>query len=698
MNTQRRPKQKWLALLLVFCLISQSALSIAADFGEVRESIPQNSGLGHSLTGPELSFFLTPQEMLGQYQEAEAHYQTQIQRVLSLPPDQINFENTAKALETASAEYSDKIQPLIFLSQVSPNPQIRETAERIEEKAQNFGNHIDREALYHVLRRCADQKENLDEKDAELLKSSLQSFESGGIGLKPEARERLQAIEERLGQISMEFQKNINENNDFIAVDEEGLKGLPKDYADGLKKDESGKYLVTLKYPDYVPFMQQAENASLRKQLEFKFNNRASEKNVPLLTEALRLRDESAKIQGYPSYPDMALEDRMAEKPENVWKFLNGLLPLLSSRGNAELQELLKIKQKDFPEAKEVYSWEKNYYLAKWHKAQSKIDEGSVKQYFPVNQVVEGTLKTYQKILGIKFSEIQNPDVWHKDVRAFEIRDAQTSQRIGHFYLDLYPRQGKFGHAAAFSLINGRELKNGYQKPVAAMVANLSPPRADRPALLNFDEVETFFHEFGHLMHQTLTKARYASFAGSNVALDFAEAPSQMMENFIWEPEVLNEISGHYQDPSRKLPQEILNEMKKSKKMGEALAYLRQLAQALADMTLHATVPNDANTLFNQIMGWIGLFPPQENTHPVASFGHLLGGYGAGYYAYLWSEVFADDLFSRFKKEGILNPQVGMDYRKKILEKGGERSEMESMKDFLGREPNNEAFLNKILN
>ena len=698
MNIQRQSKKNWFALFLVLCLSFQNAFSIAADFGEIRENIPQNSRIGHSLSGPDLSFFLTPQEMLAQYQEAEDRYQIEIKKVLSVPQDQINFENTAKALEAAAANYSDKIQPLTFLSQVSPNPQIREAAERIEEKAQNFGNNIDHEALYKILRQCANKRENLDEKDSELLKSSLQSFQSGGIGLKPEARERLKVIDERLGQIAMEFQKNINENDDFIAANREELNGLPDDYINGLQKNESGKYLVTLKYPDYVPFMQQAENASLRKKIEFKFNNRASPKNIPLLQEALKLKDESAKIQGYPSYPDMALEDRMAEKPENVWQFLNGLLPLLRSKGDKELEELLKIKQKDFPEAQKVHSWEKSYYLDKWHKSQNKTDEGLIKEYFPVNQVVEGTLKTYQKILGVQFSEIQNPDVWHKDVRAFEIRDAKTNQRIGHFYLDLYPRPGKFGHAAVFPLVNGRETKNAYQEPSAAMVANLSPPRADRPALLNFDEVETFFHEFGHLMHHTLTKARYASFSGMNVALDFVEAPSQMMENFIWEPEVLNEISGHYQDSQRKLPKEILNEMKQSKKLGESLAYLRQLALALADMTLHATIPNDANTLFNQIMGWISLFPPQENTHFAASFGHLLGGYGAGYYAYLWSEVFADDLFSRFKKEGILNPQVGMEYRKKILEQGSERPEMESMKDFLGREPNNEAFLNKILN
>ncbi len=688
--------QKIILSLLLGTLIFQNTASMAANLSD--PEVPASEALtpNHPLTGPELSFFLSPQEMLGQYQEAETRYQTQIQKIISTPQDQINFENTAKALEEASADYSDKIQPLIFLSQVSPNPQIRQAAEQIEEKAQKFGAHVDYEALYKVLSLCAQKKENLDDKDAFLLKNGLETLQSRGVGLPADKREKLTKIEERLGQIAMEFQRNINDSNDFIAVSREELKGLPQDYVNGLQKDANGKHIVTLKYPDYVPFMQQAENSKLRKELEFKYNNRAAEKNIPLLQETLKLRDESAKIKGYPSYAEMALEDRMAEKPENVWNFLNGLLPLLRSKGDAELKELLKIKKKDFPEAQETHSWEKAYYLNKWHQSQNRLDEGSLKEYFPVNQVVEGTLKSYQQILGLRFSEIQNPDVWHKDVRAFEIRDAKTNERIGHFYLDLYPRTGKFGHAAAFPLINGRELKNGYKNPVAAMVANLSPPRSDRPALLNFDEVETFFHEFGHLMHQTLTKARYASFAGSNVALDFVEAPSQMMERFVWEPEVLKNISGHYRDPSKKLPSAFLKQMRQSKKLGQSLAYLRQLAFALADLTVHATVPGDVNTIFNQIMGSIGLFPPQENTHFAASFGHLLGGYGAGYYSYLWSEVFANDMFSRFKKEGVLNPAVGMDYRKKILEQGSERPEMESMKDFLGREPSNKAFNEKL--
>ncbi len=695
MNRNSRAKKIILSLLIA-ALVFQNAALMAANLSESEVPASESLPLNHPLAGPELSFFLSPQEMLGQYQEAETRYQTQIQKIISTPPDQINFENTAKALEEASADYSDKIQPLIFLSQVSPNPQIRQAAEQIEEKAQKFDANVDYEALYNSLSLCAQKQENLDSKDALLLKTSLESLQSRGVGLSADKREKLNKIEERLGQIAMEFQRNINDSADFIAVSRDELKGLPQDYVDGLQKDAHGKYIVTLKYPDYVPFMQQAENSKLRKELEFKYNNRAAEKNIPLLQEALKLRDESAKAQGYPSYAEMALEGRMAEKPENVWNFLNGLLPILRSKGDAELKELLKIKKKDFTEAQEVHSWEKGYYLGKWHQSQNQLDEGSLKEYFPVNQVVEGTLKSYQQILGLRFSEIQNPDVWHKDVRAFEIRDAKTNGRIGHFYLDLYPRPGKFGHAAAFPLINGRELKDGYKNPVAAMVANLSPPRSDRPALLNFDEVETFFHEFGHLMHQTLTKARYASFAGSNVALDFVEAPSQMMEHFVWEPKILKNISGHYRDSSKKLPSPFLKQMKRSKKLGQSLAYLRQLSFALADLAVHATVPSDVNTIFNQIMGWIGLFPPQENTHFAASFGHLLGGYGAGYYSYLWSEVFADDMFSRFKKEGVLNPAVGMDYRKKILEQGSERPEMESMKDFLGREPNNEAFLNKI--
>ena len=301
-------------------------------------------------------------------------------------------------------------------------------------------------------------------------------------------------------------------------------------------------------------------------------------------------------------------------------------------------------------------------------------------------------LSVYQRILGVTFREVKGGPVWHPDVRLFEIVDTKTAKLIGHFYLDLYPRDGKYTHAAAFPLLMGRAVPGGYDQTAAAMVANFPKAIPGKPALLPHAEVETFFHEFGHLMHQTLTKARHMSFSGTSVALDFVEAPSQMLENFAWEPEVLAEISGRW-DTGAKLPETLLNKMTAARRFNEGVQTLQQIAMASADMALHSLVPADPSAEFNRVVAEITGMPQTPGGNSAASFGHLMGGYGAGYYSYLWSLVFAEDIFSAFKSEGPLNPVVGARYRRDILETGSQRTEEESLKAFLGREPSEDAFM-----
>src|SRR5471032_3223296 len=261
--------------------------------------------------------------------------------------------------------------------------------------------------------------------------------------------------------------------------------------------------------------------------------------------------------------------------------------------------------------------------------------------------------------------------------------------------MDLFPREGKYSHAAAFNMVSARQMQDGsYQKPVSAIVANFDKPSADRPSLLNHDEVETIFHEFGHIMHQTLTKAAYGRFSGANVARDFVEAPSQMLENFVWDPVVLSSLSGHYKDHAKKLPKELLDKMLAARNADVALINLRQLLFGIVDMAYHgAHPPSDTTELYSRVSKDVSLIPMTSGTHPEASFGHLMGGYDAGYYGYLWSKVYAQDMFSVFKADGVMSPAVGRRYRTEILEKGSSRDEMDSLKAFLGREPSEDAFL-----
>jgi Zn-dependent oligopeptidase len=330
-------------------------------------------------------------------------------------------------------------------------------------------------------------------------------------------------------------------------------------------------------------------------------------------------------------------------------------------------------------------------------KKRYQVDKEKVRQYFPTDLVVEQMLKIYQEVLGLRFTEIKPADAWHPDVKRYEISDSRTGVRIAQFYMDLYPREGKYKHAAAFTLVQGRELPDGsYRKPSSAIVANFDKPTSERPSLIPHSDVETLFHEFGHIMHQTLTRAQYQRFAGSNVARDFVESPSQMFQQWVWKEEVLDRVSGLASDRTQKLPKELIAKLLAARTADSGLTYLRQNFFATYDMDLHtAEELPDTTALYGKLMKEVSLIPMSAGAMPEASFTHLMG-YDAGYYGYLWSEVYALDGFSRFVKEGLLSEKVGRDYRREVLEKGSSREESASLSAFLGREPNDEAFLRNI--
>jgi thimet oligopeptidase len=283
-------------------------------------------------------------------------------------------------------------------------------------------------------------------------------------------------------------------------------------------------------------------------------------------------------------------------------------------------------------------------------------------------------------------------------VKKYAIREIRSNAVIGYFFTDFIPRAGKYGHAAAFTLISGRSLGDGvYSQPVSAIVANFSPPTADRPSLLTHDEVETLFHEFGHIMHQTLTVAPYAYLSGSSTAQDFVEAPSQMLENWVWNAEQLNKISGHYKNPNRKLPAELVGKMLAAKDFNQGYHYSRQIMLGLTDLKMHmAEGPVDANAVFREVHSDTLLFPPIAGSKFMAGFGHMMGGYDAGYYGYIWSEVFAADMFTRFEAGGLENESLGRLYRDRILGQGAMQEPLELLTQFLGRAPNDQAFLKKL--
>ena len=633
---------------------------------------------------------------------AEAAARVQLEKdlaaLIAIPAGQRTFENTILGYEKAFDKYGDALGMSGFLSYVSTDKKFRDTMTDLQMKISQYMVDVaTRRDVYKAIREYTDTNPQLGPVEAKLVKEMLDGFKHSGMDLNDEDLETFKKLNKEKAEYVIHFDKNIQEYKDPLTVTREQLAGLGEDYIGKLEKTPDGKYLVTLDYPDVIPFMQNAEDEEARKQLEYKYNRRGGAQNVELLEKTLTLRRQIAHLLGYPTHADLKLEDRMAKNPQTVMKFLKNLQKKLKPLGKQEDKQMVAYKnEKSGKHSRTVYPWESAYWSNKYRKEHLQLDSEKIKEYFPSQVVIDGMLSLFGGIFGITFEPVQIP-VWHPDVKTFLIKDTQTGAPVAYFYMDLYPREGKYKHAACFDLVSGEEKPDGtYQLPFVAIVANLNKPSKDTPSLLKHSEVETLFHEFGHVLHNALTKSKYKAFAGTSVSWDFVEAPSQLLERWAWNPQVLKQISRHYKT-GEPLPDELIARMIAAKNFGSGGFYLRQNFFAQYDMTLHtADKTPDSTRLYFDLTKRIRGGALTKNTLPQASFGHIMGGYDAGYYGYLWSEVIAEDFFSEFKKNGIFNPEIGLKFRREILEKGGTEDETKLVENFLGRPVDNTPFLTSI--
>jgi thimet oligopeptidase len=430
--------------------------------------------------------------------------------------------------------------------------------------------------------------------------------------------------------------------------------------------------------------------------------NLARDVNIPLLQKILVLRDDIAHRLGYANYADMATEVRMVKNGKTAIDFMEDLKAGLQPKFDKELAEFraLKIKDTGDPNA-QINSWDWRYYANELKKTKYNVDAEQLRVYFPYQRVLDGMFAIYQRIFGLKFERVEAPYKWIGDLQFYSVSDAKTGEPMGLFYLDMYPREGKYNHFAQFGIIEGKLLPDGkYQRPVCALVCNFPPPQPDKPSLLSHDEVETIFHEFGHAMHTILTRAKYSRFSGTSVPRDFVEAPSQMLENWPWDKKVLDTFAADYRDPKKKIPADILAQLKTARYATYATFYRRQLSFGLMDMALHtqihATNADDVLPLSNKVLGDVSL-PPPPDTAFVAYFGHIIG-YGAGYYGYAWADAIAADMATVFENspDGYFDTTAGMRMRKEIYSVGDSRDINVSIEKFLGRPRSVEPFLKKI--
>ena len=623
-----------------------------------------------------------------------------LKKILDFDHAERTFENTMSDLDNLYNNLNTISSNIYLIAYTHTDSVTRNNALESNTILEQYGNKLQlNDSLYQSVKNYADSEEarNLTGPKAKFVKETVEDFERNGFALSKEDRDKLKAINDEISEIGNEFSKNIASYQDHLIVSEEDMEGLPDDYKES-RFQEDGSYKIDLSYPSYFPFMKYCKSDQARKELYMKFNNRASDTNLEVLQRLLIKRKEMAELLGYNTYAEYRLEDRMAKNPATVWDFETDLTEKVKSKAQKDYQELLEVKKAiaTLEKPAVINTWERGYYNDILLKENYQLDEEKVKEYFSLDDVLSGLFSITQDIFDLEYREVENPSVWYSEVRLFEVfKDGKLK---GRFYLDLHPRENKFGHAACFPMITGKETPQGYQVPTASLVCNFPPPTSEKPALLPHRQVITFFHEFGHVLHHLLTTSDLMSQAGFSVARDFVEAPSQIFENWAWDYDALKLFAKHYKS-GEVLPQELYDKMLASKNVGSGIGTATQIFYGTIDMTLHDKYdPNSSESttdVIRRLQNDILLFPYVEGTHMQAAFGHL-NGYGASYYGYLWSKVYAEDMFSVFEENGVLDKKTGKRYRDIILASGSTQDELELVKQFLGREPNNKAFLKSL--
>jgi len=604
-----------------------------------------------------------------------------------------NFNSSIGFFEKASANFGDQINPITFMGYVSEDKKLRDASSACEEKAGNIFVDIfaDKE-LYKKLKKA----KAITKMQKKLFKKLITQFEQNGMALSDEKLKELKTLQEKLNSLQTTFSQNYNNNNLKAVFTKKELQGISKSTLERFEIAGTDKYFVKTKYTEYIQVMENALREETRKKMLELYNNVAAKDNTILLSEAVEIRKKIAAILNYPTWADYKIESRMAQNATKVNEFLLNLRLKLKSGLEKDLKILLTEKKKINAKAKTVEAWDISFLKNQINKSQFKLDSEKIAEYFPASHVLKEMFSIYSTLFSVKFHEIPFEKTWSKGVKLFEIKNLQNDKLIAYFFLDTDPRDGKYGHAAAFPLISGRKFGLKYSTPIAAIVANFTPATATKPSLITHDEVETLFHEFGHIMHQTLTKVKFASLSGTSVAQDFVEAPSQMLENWVWDKNILKKISKHYKNEIS-LPDDLINKMIENKQFLNSYHYSRQVLLATYDMSIHTSnEPVDVIELYKNLYKDILLIKPLPNDHFPASFGHLMGGYDAGYYGYLWSEVYAQDMFSEFEKAGLENQKLGKKYRSSILELGDSIEALNLVEKFLGRKSNNSAFFKKL--
>ncbi len=647
----------------------------------------------------------TPIEVQGEVNTAIAKANAALDLIGKQDLAKASFQSTIVALDNIQNEAQIAVAKAVVIQQTNQDPAMREAAEKSVKVFQDWAVGVDyREDVYKAVKAFADTKPKLEGEDALLLEHALRDYRRAGLALPPDKRAEVEKLRKELAQLETDFQANIVAVKAPVVFTKAELEGVPETILEspGVKTGDDSYTLLANVTFHYNTVQETAKKEETRKHLYQVRFNLAREKNVPLLNNILTHRNQIALKLGYKSWDDFQTEIKMAKSGAAARTFINELVAGLQPKFDAEVAELRKLKVAQTKDSNaQINLWDWRYFQNELKKDKYTVDTDALRVYFPFQRTLDGMFNIYQNIFGLKFTKILAPQKWVDDLQLYVVADASSGEPLGMFYLDMFPRDGKFNHFAQFGIVPGKLLTDGkYQRPTVALVCNFPPPTKDKPSLLSHSDVETLFHEFGHALHSILTRAKYVRFAGTNVPADFVEAPSQMLQNWVWEKKVLDTFAADYRDPSKKIPAEMIAKMKEAKLATVGVHYRRQFTFADIDLTLHDVHPEgqpyDAVAMSNPIFVK-DFLPIDNNTAFVAFFGHL-AGYDAGYYGYAWADAIAADMATVFEKSpnGYLDKSAGMKLRQEIYAPGGSREVDISIRNFLGRDRSIQPYLKTL--
>ena len=690
-------------------LTAGAALAIFMSCGSMETSNPLLTDSQAPFGAPEFDK-IKNEHYLPAFEAGVAEAKAEIDAIVA-NPEEPTFENTIEAMEF-SGRTLNKVASIFYnLMEANTNDQMQEIAEKIAPMMTEYSMYVSlNDVLFQRVKAVYEKKDELglDQDQMTLLEDSYKSFVRGGANLSAEDKAVYSKWSEELSLLTLQFSKNVLAATNAYTLhitEEADLAGLP-DYvktlgAETAKEKGLEGWAFTLDYPSYSPFLQYSSNRDLRKEIWMAYNTRAiggEFDNTEIVKKIVDLRIKIANILGYETYADYALEERMAKNKETVDAFILELLEPSMPFAQKDVADVLAYAKKNGFEDSQLQSWDFTYWSERYKEAEYSLSAEELKPYFQLESCIDAVFGLATRLYGITFTELDNVPVYHEDVKVYEVKDADGSH-LALFYADFFPRASKRGGAwmTGFrdqSIVNGVE-----ERPFINIVCNFTKPTADSPSLITHDELTTFLHEFGHALHGIMAKGRYASLTGTSVSRDFVELPSQIMENWAYEPEYLNSFAKHYQT-GEPIPAELIEKIVAAKNYLAAYGQVRQLHFGYLDMAWHSLkeLPAMGTVEFEQsVLAPWAVMPAAEGAAFSGSFSHIFsGGYSAGYYSYKWAEVLEADAFSLFKEKGIFNTEVAKSFRTNILEKGGAEDEAVIYRNFRGHDPAPEALMEKL--